>query len=228
MSLTTGRGPLSGSPGGRFTKSLPEGLAYVEPFPRRVHALVGQVTVVDSERVLLVHRQGAPPTYAFPAADVTDVPTEGEPLVDGYVRVSWNAVDAWFEEDEEVFMHPRNPYHRVDCVTTHRLLRVEVAGTVIVDTTETVGVYETALEPRLYVRRQQVQCTLVASPTTTYCPYKGTASYVTAVIGERRVPDIAWCYEDPHPESTPIRGLLSFDGTRATVVTGLPLPADVM
>ncbi len=224
MSLTTGRGPLSGKPAGKFSKPVPDGLAYVEPFPRRVRALQGGTTVVDSERVLLVHRQGAPPTYAFPAGDVSGVPSDDEPLADGYVQVPWDAVDAWVEEDGQVFMHPRNPYHRVDCVPTHRRLRVEIDGTVLVDTTDTVGVYETSLEPRLYVRPRYVRCTLVTSPTTTYCPYKGTASYWTAVIGERRVPDIAWSYEDPHPECAPIGGFLSFDQARATVETDLPSP----
>ena len=120
------------------------------------------------------------------------------------MRVPWDAVEAWYEEDEQVFFHPRNPYHRVDCVRTSRRLRVEVAGAVLVDTTETLGVYETALDPKLYVRRDQVRAELVASPTTSYCPYKGTASYWSAVVGDTTVADVAWSYEDPLPESLPI------------------------
>src|SRR5213594_4458402 len=34
----------------------------------------------------------------------------------GHVRFEWDALDAWFEEDEEVFVHPRNPYTRVDAL----------------------------------------------------------------------------------------------------------------
>ena len=125
--------------------------------------------------------------------------------------------------DERVFWHPRNPYHRVDCVRTSRRLRVVVGGVVLVDTTETVGVYETALEPKLYVRPHQVRRDLlVPSPTTTYCPYKGTASYWSAVVGDTTVEDVAWSYDDPLPESLPIRALLSFDPERATVVHDLP------
>jgi uncharacterized protein (DUF427 family) len=107
-------------------------------------------------------------------------------------------------------------------VRTSRRLRVEVAGAVLVDTTETVGVYETALEPKLYVRRDQVRAELVPSPTTTYCPYKGTASYWTAVVDGARVEDVAWSYDDPRPESLPIRALLSFDPARATIDHDLP------
>ena len=226
MSLTTGRGPLAASPAGRFSAPLPGPLTYVEPFRRRVRGLAGGRTVVDSERVLLVHRPGQPPTYAFPAADVSEVKSEPEPAAAGYVRVPWDAVDEWYEEEERMLGHPRNPYHRVDCIRTGRRLRVEVAGTALVDTADTVGVYETALEPRLYVRRDLVRMDLLRpSPTTTYCPYKGTASYWTAVVGDVVVEDVAWSYDDPLPECLPIAGLLSFDETRATLVHDLPPPA---
>ena len=228
MSLTTGRGPLSPNRAGRFSAPVPDGVVYVEPFRRRVRGLVGDRTVVDSERVLLVHRPGQPPTYAFPKADVdldgvAGVEPELEPEAPGHVRVPWSAIDTWFEEDERVLGHPRNPYHRVDCVRTSRRLHVEVAGTVLVDTTETVGVYETALEPRLYVHPESVRRDLlIASSTTTYCPYKGTAWYWSAVVGDAVVEDVAWSYEDPLPESLPLSRLLSFDETRATVVHDLP------
>jgi len=223
MSLTTGRGPLSRNPAGRFSAPVPDGVAYVEPFRRRVRGVSDGRTVVDSERALLVHRPGEPPVYAFPAADVHGADAEADADAPGHVRVPWDAVEAWYEEDERVLGHPRNPYHRVDCVRTSRRLRVEVAGVLLVDTTETVGVYETALEPRLYVRRALVRAdVLVPSPTTTYCPYKGTASYWTAVVGEATAEDVAWSYDDPLPECLPICALLSFDQARSAVVDDLP------
>jgi len=230
MSLTTGRGPLSRNPAGRFTEPVPAGVAYVEPFRRRVRGLVGERTVVDSERVVLVHRPGEPPRYAFPAADVGDgaPDVEREPAVAGYVHVPWAAIEAWYEEDERVHYHPRNPYHRVDCVPTSRQLRVELDGTVLVDTTQTLGVYETALEPRLYVQPELVRRDLlVASATTTYCPYKGTASYWTATVGDRVVEDVAWFYEDPLPESLPLGGMLCFDEAKVTLVHDLPPSAAI-
>ena len=106
MSLTTGRGPLSARPAGRFSAPVPAELVYVEPFRRRVRGLLGDQTVVDSERVLLVHRQGEPPSFAFPSPDIEGVASEAEPAAAGYVRIQWNDVDAWFEEDEQMFMHP--------------------------------------------------------------------------------------------------------------------------
>ncbi|HLM29856.1 MAG TPA: DUF427 domain-containing protein [Acidimicrobiales bacterium] len=223
MSLTTGRGPLSRNRAGRFSAPVPDGVVYVEPFRRRVRGVTGGRTVVDSERALLVHRPGEPPAYAFPATDVRGADAAPEPAAPGHVRVPWDAVEAWYEEDEQVSGHPRNPYHRVDCLRTGRRLRVEVAGVALVDTTETVGVYETALEPRLYVRPDLVRTeVLVPSPTTTYCPYKGTASYWTAVAGDVTVEDVAWSYDDPLPESLRLRALLSFDEARADVAHDLP------
>jgi uncharacterized protein (DUF427 family) len=217
---------LSGRPAGRFTAPVPEGVAYIEPFRRRVRGVKDGQTVVDSERVLLVHRAGRPPAYAFPAADVSAVPAQAEPDSPGYVSVGWDAADAWFEEDEQVFGHARNPYHRVDCLRSGRRLRVEAAGVTLVDTTETLAVYETALEPRLYVDPRLVRTdALSLSATHTYCPYKGTASYWTARVGDAVLEDVAWSYEDPLPESTRLGRFLSFDETRVDVHHDLPAAA---
>ncbi|HUO47694.1 MAG TPA: DUF427 domain-containing protein [Acidimicrobiales bacterium] len=225
MSLTNGRGPLSEHPEGRLCRAEDGSPAYVEPYPRRVRGIKGGVAVVDSERVLLVHRRGAPPTYAVPAEDTGGL-GRAEPLAQGYVRVPWDAVDTWYEEGEEVLGHPRNPYHRVDCVPAGRHLRVEVAGTLLVDVRDTVVVYETSLAPRLYVdRRHLLADVLVESGTTTYCPYKGTATYLSAVVGDATVPDVAFAYEDPYPDCARIAGLVSFEPAAATVTHDLPSPA---
>ena len=225
MSLTTGRGPRSTKPAGRFSAPVPEGVVYLEPFNRRVRARVGDRAVIDTEDALLVHRPGHAPAFGFPTAAVAGAGLPTEPLTEspGHVSVAWDAVDAWFEEDEQVFYHPRNPYHRVDCVPTSRRLTVAVHGTELVATGRTTGVYETSLPPRLYVPRDAVRMDLlVASPTTWYCPYKGTASYWTAVVDGHRTEDVAWSYDDPRPECQPIAGMLSFDGTRADVIQDLP------
>jgi uncharacterized protein (DUF427 family) len=219
VTLTTGRGPLGSDPGGRFDPALPGPVLYVEPFLRRVRAVLGDRTVVDTERALLVHRPGHPPSFALPAADVHGVPTEDEAAAPGHVKVPWDAVDAWFEEEERFHGHyPRNPYHRVDCLRAVRRLRVELGGVVLVDTTDTIAVHETSLAPKLYVDRAAVRVDLlVPSPTTSWCNYKGRASYWSAVIEGTTTADVAWSYEAPLAESLPIAGMLSFDPTLATV-----------
>ena len=223
MSLSTGRGPLGPNPAGRFSAPMPAAVTYVEPFRRRVRGLVGERIVIDSQRVVLVHRPGRTAAYAFPESDVAGVPSVAEEHTPGYVTVDWDAVDEWFEEDERILGHPRSPYHRIECLRSSRRLRVEVAGISAVDTTSTLVVYETGLEPRLYVSRDLVgDVTLERSDTQTYCPYKGTASYWHARVDETVIEDVAWSYEDPLPESLALAGLVSFDDTRVVVRHDLP------
>ena len=218
MSLGGRRGPLGTNPDGRFSTPLPDDLFYVEPFRRRVRGFVGDRAVVDSERVVLVHRAGAYTTYSFPSDDVDVEGATPDPDVEGYVRVPRGAIERWYEEEEQV-VGPRNPYHRVDIVRTSRQLRVAVGDTTLVDTNETHALYETSLDPVLYVDPDHVRMDLlVRSETTTYCPYKGTATHWSTAD----VQDVAWSYEDPLPESLPIKGMLAFYTTRATVEHKLP------
>lgn len=228
MSLTSGRGPLRSDRAGIFSPPVAGQLVYVEPFQRRVRAVRQGDTVVDSERVVLVHRPGAAPSYAFPAGDVSGVESTPVPEAPAFVTVTWDAVDAWWEEDQEVFLHPRNPYHRIDIVPTHRRLRVLLGDTVLVDTTETLLLYETSLAPKLYVHPRHVTPGILSpSETTTYCPYKGTTTYWHATLSGVRADDVAWSYEEPLPESTAIRGLLSFEESRVRIETDIPPPVDL-
>jgi uncharacterized protein (DUF427 family) len=229
MSLVAGHGPLSNDPAGWFSppyKPLRADVVYVEPHPRRVQALLGGRTVIDTEHVLLVHRQNRPLSYAFLAHEVQSLPSQPVPAdcrAPGFVHVPWDAVDTWLEEGRTLVHYPPNPYHRIDCRPTKRRLRVGVAGTTLVDTDDTVIVFETALQARLYVDPSRVRTDVLRqSDTSTYCNYKGVATYWSAVIGDTVVGDVAWSYPDPPPESLPIKGFLSFDGARAEVVAELP------
>jgi uncharacterized protein (DUF427 family) len=220
MSLVAGRGPLSTDPAGRFAPPIRTDVVYIEPHPRRVQAVLGGRLVIDTEQVLMVHRQGHPLSYLFRAEEVGDLPAEPEPEAPGFVHVRWDAVDTWLEEGRELVHYPPNPYHRVDCRPTKRRLRVSVGGTTLVDTDDTVIVFETALDARLYVDPALVRADLLRpSQTSSYCNYKGFASYWSA--GE--VEDFAWSYADPPPESLPIKGFLSFDASRVDMVAALPL-----
>jgi uncharacterized protein (DUF427 family) len=227
MTLVAGRGPLSSDPAGRFSPAMPADLdigVYVEPHPRRVQAFRDGRPVIDTERALMVHRRGRPLSYAFPADEVGDLPTEPEPEAPGFVHVPWDAVDTWLEEGRRLVHYPPNPYHRVDCRATRRRLRVSVDGTTLVDTDDTVILFETALEPRLYVDPAHVRTDLLRrSDTSSYCNYKGFATYWSVVLGDSVIDDVAWSYQDPPAESLPIKGFFSFDAARADVVAELPL-----
>src|SRR6478736_5945217 len=174
MSLVAGRGPLSNEPAGWFSPELPSDVVYIEPHPRRVQALRGGSIVIDTERALLVHRRNHPLSFAFRADEVHGLPSEPVSEAPGFVHVPWYAVDTWIEEGRTLMHSPPNPYHRVDCRPTRRRLRVEVAGTTLVDTDDTVILFETSLPPKLYVDPVHVRADLLRQhpATTSYCNYK--------------------------------------------------------
>lgn len=223
MSLTAGTGPLGQDRAGAFSPTVEGNLVYVEPHPRRIQAVLGDRTLIDTEGALMVHRRGQPLSYAFAAEDVSELPTTPVLEAPGFVSVPWTAVDAWFEEGRRLVHYPPNPYHRVDCRPTRRRLRVKILGVTVVDTADTTIVFETSLAPRLYVSVDAVRTDVLRrSDTSTYCNYKGWATYWSAVVGDVVVPDVAWSYEDPLPESSPIASMVSFDPDRAAVQAELP------
>ncbi len=127
------------------------------------------------------------------------------------VCLDWDAMDGWFEEDEEVYTHPRDPYTRVDILATSRHVRVAVDGVVLADSTNARVLVETGLPPRWYIPKTDVRMDLLApTDTVTHCPYKGQARYWSARVGDRLVPDLAWSYRTPLPESQKIAGLVAF------------------
>jgi uncharacterized protein (DUF427 family) len=130
----------------------------------------------------------------------------------GTVRFDWDAVDAWFEEDEEVFVHPRSPYTRVDALRSTRQVRVELDGVVLASSPSPVMVFETGLPTRYYLNRTEVNAEhLVPTGTVTACPYKGkTSGYWSVRVGETVHVDLAWAYDFPTRQLLPIAGLIAF------------------
>jgi uncharacterized protein (DUF427 family) len=144
----------------------------------------------------------------------------------GMVRFDWAAMDAWFEEDDEVFVHPRNPYSRVDAVRSTRTVRVEIHGVVLAESSAPVMVFETGLPTRYYLPRPAISFEhLVPSDTVTDCPYKGrTTGYWSATVGGRTHPDIAWAYDFPTAQVLPIAGLVAFYNEKVdTFIDGRPV-----
>ena len=132
-----------------------------------------------------------------------------------HVRLDWDAMTSWFEEDEEVFTHPRSPYSRIDILPSSRHVVVTAGDTVLADTTKAHVLHETGLPPRWYVPQVDVRMDrLVLSDTVTHCPYKGTTVHYSLRDGTA---DVAWSYPTPLPESLRIAGLLAFYDDRVTV-----------
>jgi len=129
----------------------------------------------------------------------------------GTLRLEWSAMDAWFEEDEEVFTHARDPHSRIDILASSRHVRVEVAGEVVAASTSPRLLFETGLPARYYLPKPHVRLDLLEpSETVTHCPYKGRAETFSVRAGGRLHPDLAWSYPAPLPESQKIAGLIAF------------------
>ncbi len=127
------------------------------------------------------------------------------------VRFDWDAMDAWFEEDEEVYTHPRSPYTRVDILASSRTVRVELDGVVLAESHSPRLLFETGLPVRYYLPKTDVRLDLLeADGRVTHCPYKGSADALSARIGGETRPEIAWSYRTPLPESQRIAGLVAF------------------
>ena len=163
-------------------------------------------------------RRGAARVFGLRVGDVSRAGAarvfgdDALPGLAGLARIDWAALDAWYEEDEQVFVHPRDPYTRVDAIRSTRTVRVELDNVVLAESSSPVLVFETGLPTRFYLNRTELNLAhLVASPTQTECPYKGTTSgYWSVVVGGVTHPDLAWTYDFPTRQLLPIAGLVAF------------------
>jgi uncharacterized protein (DUF427 family) len=127
------------------------------------------------------------------------------------IRFDWHSMDAWFEEDEQVFTHPRDPYTRVDILASSRHVRVEVRGTTIAESTSPRMLFETGLPVRYYLPKTHVRMDLLMpTGSVSHCPYKGQAEYWSVRAGDDVHDDLAWSYRAPFAESQKIAGLIAF------------------
>ncbi|TRM64406.1 hypothetical protein BD626DRAFT_491711 [Schizophyllum amplum] len=214
---------------------------HMEDCPKRVRVVFQGIYIIDTRKAKLVWEKPQYPTYFFPnnelpswyldnlrlipegavydlaagakraVGGVTKYTNPTSPI-EGFFKLDFPAMDAWFEEDEEIFVHPKDPYKRIDILQSSRHVRVEINCQVIAETRAPRMLYETTLPPRTYIPRTDCQAEmLIPSEKSTGCPYKGRANYysVQLLTGEI-VPDVAWSYRYPTQESTSIRGYICF------------------
>ena len=198
------------------------------PTSRWIRGTHGAHTVIDTRRALLIWEPGRKvPIYAFPPEDVhlilngshaPEARAFDDPDLDGYVTVPWDSLDHWYEEDEEVFVHPRDPFVRVDALKSSRHVRVERDGHLLAESDTPILVYETGLLTRYYLPQSDIDVSLLGSDRQTGCPYKGFASYHDVVIDERRHPGLFWSYQAPFPEVSHVKGYLAPYNERVDLV----------
>jgi uncharacterized protein (DUF427 family) len=216
----------------------------IEPAPRRVRGYLGDVLVFDTTAARYVWEVPYYPQYYIPLGDVRgeflrdenhlqtvqfgpsrlhSLVGHGDGPLAGTVRFEWNPL-RWFEEDEPIYGHPRNPYVRVDALRSHRHVRVQLGGLVLADTTTPVLLFETGLPTRYYIDPTDVAFEhLESTPTRTLCPYKGVTSGYWSVrvgpLGEQGVhPDLAWTYHYPLPAVGQIAGLVAFYNEKLDII----------
>ena len=151
-------------------------------------------------------------------------PTGDRAALEGHLTFYWDQMDAWFEEDEQVFVHPRDPYTRVDTVHSSRHVRVEIDGVTMGEARRPILLFETGLPTRYYIPKLDVRMDLLEpTESVTRCPYKGVARYWSARVGDKLLKDIVWSYPAPIPECPKIENLLSFYNERVDLyVDGVP------
>jgi uncharacterized protein (DUF427 family) len=211
----------------------------VESSPRWIRGFVAGKPIIDSKHAVLVYGERRLALYYFPRKDVRlDMLQEGreeggvqfynlgaiediawQHVSDGeefsplreLIGFEWRKVESWYEEDEEVFVHPRDPYHRVDVMNSSRHIKVVLDGEVIAETSRPRLLFETGLITRYYVPKVDVRLDLLEpSNTITECPYKGKAQYYSVRLGDKLHEDVIWYYPFPIPECPKIANLLAF------------------
>lgn len=133
------------------------------------------------------------------------------PQLEGYVAFAWRMMDAWFEEDYQIQVHPHDPYHLIDIRPSSRHVRIVMNGQTIAETRRPVLLFETGLPTRYYIPIMDVRMDLLQDGRrTTHCAYKGTAPHYSVRIGDQVAENIIWYYPFPNPGYEAIQNLLAF------------------
>jgi uncharacterized protein (DUF427 family) len=157
--------------------------------------------------------------------------TYAEAALADYIGFEWflhptEVLDHWYEEDEEIFVHARDPHKRVDPIRSSRHVQIEIDGRLVADTRRPILLFETGLPVRYYVPPEDVNFELLAATDAhTRCPYKGVASYWSFNAGSDGAgdggtvpPNIAWAYPDPIAAAAQIRDHVAFYNEAVDIV----------
>jgi len=154
-------------------------------------------------------------------------PLADAPFLKNMIAFYFGRMGRWLEEGEEIGVHPRDPYHRIDVLSTDRHVRVSLGGQVLAESDRAVALFESNLPTRWYLPADDVVASLTPSDTVTHCPYKGEAHYYAVELGDEAAggKDLIWYYEQPLAEVGRIKGLLCFYNEKVAIeLDGEPEP----
>jgi len=214
-------------------------LPHVEPSPKRIRVLFAKSFIVDTNSASLVWLKPYYPWYFFRSEDVDEKflaspfesgdkitydlvhneksskaavtkYTQGE--LKGLVQIDFASVSAWFEEEEQIFIHPKDPYKRVDVLQSSCHVRIELNGVELANSTKPRLLFETGLPVRTYIPKTDCNpAYLRPSDLTTACPYKGVANYYHIELEDgHRAENVVWWYRTPQLECAEIKGFVAF------------------
>lgn len=153
--------------------------------------------------VIVADRIISDAAWSFPDSEVEQLRTA--------YRFDWDAMDAWFEEDDEVLVHARDPYTRIAVLNSNRHVEIAINGFLVADSHSPRMLHETGMPTRYYLPKTDIRMDLIRhSDTLTHCPYKGTANALSMEVDGQVVKDIARSYSQPLAESQKVAGLVSF------------------
>jgi len=182
----------------------PDGFVVLHPgIPFRVHTAEGEPFAVRTPTDLV-------DAAAFQAAD---------PALEGYVILDYFSFDEWYEEDERIVGHPRDPFKRIDVRRSSRHVRIELDGELLAESSRPTLLFETHLPVRYYLPPEDVRTDLLrATGTRTWCAYKGEARYWSLDLGGGTLEDLVWTYEQPLTDASDVVGQLAFFHERVDLV----------
>jgi uncharacterized protein (DUF427 family) len=193
--------------------------------------LPGGQTVLDPSVPFAVHSTDGEPLSLSAAGETRDSVAfqPADPDLGGHVVLDFDGFDAWYEEDEPVMAHARDPFHSMDILASSRRVRVELDGELLAETSRSRLLFEgTLLPPRAYIPREDVRVPLHPSAKRTRCAYKGEASYWSAELPGGTLADVAWTYEAPTRAAGEVTGLVAFFNERVDLsLDGKALPRPV-
>lgn len=159
--------------------------------------------------VVVGERRGRDAMWMYETAN------EEASFLEGHVAFYFDRIDSWFEEDEEIFVHPRDPYARIDILASSRHVRVSLEGQDLAETDRPLLLFETSLPTRYYIAKEDVRMDLLeVSGHITECAYKGRPVHFSVPRLGEVAKHVAWCYEDPQPEAARVKGLIAFYNER--------------
>lgn len=110
------------------------------------------------------------------------------------------------------------PDHPITIAANPKRVRVSVGGEVIAETSRALTLKEASYPPVQYIPREDADpARLKRTAHSTYCPYKGDASYFSIVSGGKTLEHAIWSYETPYESVKDITGHLAFYPNKVTI-----------